>query len=321
MAKRTGSLNVFHSSIYSLSMLDMDIHPGRQKKEYILVSSDNRAADSVSTTDFILRLPVPINKVIKTDLVQVAMDYNVANIKDSTGNLANLVVYVGNGDFSSTFNDVMLPTTTTDILFEEGLYTVDVLASWFEQQLLKEMGPGWSVFYNTSGKLLIEYPVRASGDNPSNRSIVCRNATLAYTLGLINTPTFGEAISVTLNPTLEFPVVTTVVGGDGTGHDGRYRWSFPFPVKLSGVYPYLFIQSRALGTDIRVANGNMGYWRMVLNDQVNYALNMVNNRVDTYTNEPLTLKDIDIKLVYPDGTPVSNNGGRFTLLLEIVRLV
>ena len=98
MAKRTGSLYVFHSSIYSLSMLDMDIHPGRQKKEYILVSSDNRAPDSVSTTDFILRLPVPINKVIKTDLVQVAMDYNVANIKDSTGNMANLVVHVGNGD-------------------------------------------------------------------------------------------------------------------------------------------------------------------------------------------------------------------------------
>ena len=52
-----------------------------------------------------------------------------------------------------------------------------------------------------------------------------------------------------------------------------------------------------------------------------YALSMVNNRVDTYTNEPLTLKEIDIKLVYPDGTPVNNNGGRFTLLLEIVRLV
>ena len=60
---------------------------------------------------------------------------------------------------------------------------------------------------------------------------------------------------------------------------------------------------------------------MLLNDQVNYALNMVNNRVDTYTNEPLTLQDIDIKLVYPDGMPVINNGGRFTLLLEIVRLV
>ena len=304
MAKRTGSLYVFHSSIYSLSMLDMDIYPGRQKKEYILVSSDNKAADSVSTTDFILRLPVPINKVIKTDLVQVAMDYNVANIKDSTGNMANLVVHVGNGD---------TPATTTDILFEEGLYTVDVLASWFEQQLLKEMGPGWSVFYNTSGKLLIEYPIPAPGDDDSNRNIQCSNGPLSYTLGLINTSTFtGGAVSATLVPSTVSPAV---------GVNGTYRWLFPYPVQLSGIYPYLFIQSRALGTDIRVANGNMGYWRMVLNDQVNYSLNMVNNRVDTYTNEPLTLKDIDIKLVYPDGTSVANNGGRFTLLLEIVRLV
>lgn len=299
-------------------MLDMDIHPGRQKKEYILVSSDNRAADSISTTDFMLRLPVPINNVIKTDLVQVAMDYNVANIKDSTGNLANLVVNVGNGDTTTTFNNIIVPSTTTDILFEEGLYTVDVLASWFEQQLLKEMGPSWSVFYNTSGKLLIESPVRATADAISNRKITCANATLAYTLGLINTPTFtGGALVATLLPT----IVSPAVGVDGTGVNGTYRWTFPYPVKLSGIYPYLFIQSRALGTDIRVANGNMGYWRMVLNDQVNYALNMVNNRVDTYTNEPLTLKDIDIKLVYPDGTPVNNSGGRFTLLLEIVRLV
>ena len=305
IANRTGSLYEFHSSIYSLSMLDMDIHPGRQqKKEYILVSSDNRAPDSVSTTDFILRLPVPINKVIKTDLVQVAMDYNVANIKDSTGNLANLVVHVGNGDDA--------PATTTDILFEEGLYTVDVLATWFEQQLLKEMGPGWSVFYNTSGKLLIEYPI-PGGDNDINRNIQCFDGPLSYILGLINTPTFtGGAVSATLVPSTVSPAV---------GINGTYRWLFPYPVQLSGIYPYLFIQSRALGTDIRVANGNMGYWRMVLNDQVNYALSMVNNRVDTYTNEPLTLKDIDIKLVYPDGTPVSNNGGRFTLLLEIVRLV
>ena len=303
MAKRTGSLNVFHSSIYSLSMLDMDIHPGRQKKEYILVSSDNRAPDSVSTTDFILRLPVPINKVIKTDLVQVAMDYNVANIKDNLGNMANLVVHVGNGN---------TPATTTDILFEEGLYTVDLLASWIEEQLLKEMGPGWSVFYNTSGKLLIEYPIPA-GDNIGNRNIECFNGPLSYILGLINTPTFtGGAVSTTLVPSTVSPAV---------GVNGTYRWNFPYPVQLSGIYPYLFIQSRALGTDIRVANGNMGYWRMVLNDQVNYSLNMVNNRVDTYTNEPLTLKDIDIKLVYPDGTPVNNNGGRFTLLLEIVRLV
>ena len=284
-------------------MLDMDINSGRQKKEYILVSSDNRAADSVSTTDFILRLPVPIHKVIKTDLVQVAMDYNVANIKDSTGNMENLVIHVGNGDAEGT---------TTDILFEEGLYTVDVLASWIEEQLLKEMGPGWSVFYNTSGKLLIEYPI-PYGDNVGTRNIQCFNGPLSYTLGLINTTTFtGEDVSATLVPSTVSPAV---------GINGTYRWTFPYPIHLSGIYPYLFIQSRALGTDIRVANGNTGYWRMLLNDQVNYALNMVNNRVDTYTNEPLTLQDIDIKLVYPDGMPVINNGGRFTLLLEIVRLV
>jgi hypothetical protein len=60
---------------------------------------------------------------------------------------------------------------------------------------------------------------------------------------------------------------------------------------------------------------------MLLNDQVNYSLAQTNNRVDAYINAPRTLQDIDIKLVYPDGTAVNNNGGRFTLLLEIVRIV
>jgi hypothetical protein len=103
------------------------------------------------------------------------------------------------------------------------------------------------------------------------------------------------------------------------GQFGTYRWTFPNAVRLSGIYPYLFIQSRALGTDIKVANGAMGFWRMLLNDQVNYSLTMVNNRVDIYTDTPRTLQDIDIKLVYPDGSDLNNNGGRFTLLLEIVR--
>ena len=158
-------------------------------------------------------------------------------------------------------------------------------------------------------------------DDINNRLLLCNSSSLSYILGLINTTTFPSNSTTVGNVALTRSSAAMSPGVSNTGKTGTYRWAFPYSVKLSGIYPYLFIQSRALGTDIRVANGNMGYWRMVLNDQVNYALNMVNNRVDTYTNEPLTLKEIDIKLVYPDGTPVNNSGGRFTLLLEIVRLV
>ena len=101
-------------------------------------------------------------------------------------------------------------------------------------------------------------------------------------------------------------------------------------VELSMVYvdtpptgkpPYFFIQSRALGTDIQMANGNIGFWRMLKLDEVNGGVLQPTNRVDSYVNEPTTLQDIDIKVVYPDGTVVDNGGGRLTLLLEIVRLL
>ena len=262
------------------------------KKEYILVSSDNRAPDSVSTTDFTLRMLVPITKVIKTDLVQVSMDYNVANIKAPDNEFS-----IGNGT---------TPATASSIFLEEGLYTIDVLAAWIQLQLTTELGQGFQVFYDTAGKLMIEYVIQSSTDVATNRMISCSSPTLARMLGLSNT-----ADTVNLSPIVK----------PTDGVYGSYRWSFPYPVQLTGLYPYLFIQSRALGTDIRIANGNTGFWRMLLNDQINYSLTMVNNRVDTYTDVPKVLQDIDIKLVYPDGTSVNNNGGRFTLLLEIVRQV
>ena len=73
---------------------------GQLKKEYVLVS-DQRSKDSVSTTDFTLRLAVPIKDVVKTDLVQVAMNYNVANEK-----APNNTFKIGIG--SSSSNDVIV---------------------------------------------------------------------------------------------------------------------------------------------------------------------------------------------------------------------
>jgi hypothetical protein len=279
------------------------------KKEYILVSSDNRAADSVSTTDFTLRLLVPITNVVKTDLIQVSMDYNVANIRQGATAGADNSFSIGNGNGTVNGDGSVSGGTTSAVLIQEGLYTVDVLARWIQDQLTTIGGAGWAVFYGVDAHLTIQYTPQAA-EVSANRGITCGSPTLSKTLGLISA---SDLIST--YGALQ-PVFT-----DQEGLYGTYRWHFPHPVHLSGIYPYLFLQSRALGTDIRVANGNLGYWRMLLNDQVNYSLTMINNRVDTYTNVPITLQDIDIKLVYPDGTTVHNNGGRFTLLLEIVRNV
>ena len=50
------------------------------RKQYVLINSDDRTSASRSTTDFNVVLAEPINNVVKTDLVAVSMDYNMANI-------------------------------------------------------------------------------------------------------------------------------------------------------------------------------------------------------------------------------------------------
>lgn len=300
MSHRTGSVYGSCSfSIYSLVLLDMpDI------KEYLLINSDERMNVSLSTTDFTIQLPVPITNVVKVDLIQVSMDYNVANITQGQSPGENNSFLVGNGN-GSVIDGVVVGGTSSSIILEEGLYTVDVLASWMQLQLVLTMGPGWEVFYDTKGKLMIQYVIQSAGDVSANRILSCGSPVLCPILGLTQT---GGGGSIT--PTL-----------DADSARGTYRWYFPHPVHLSGIYPYMFIQSRALGTDIRTANNTMGFWRMILNDPVNYLVSMVNNRVDPYQRAPTSLQQIDVRLIYPDGTVVNNNGGRFTMLLEIIRRV
>jgi hypothetical protein len=273
-------------------------------KEYLLLNSDERMNISSTTTDFTIQLPVPITNVVKTDLIQVSMDYNVANITQGPSAGQNNSFLVGNGN-GNLVDGVVMGGTSSLIILEEGLYTVDVLASWIRTQLILTMGPGWEVFYDTKGKLMIQYVIQAPGDISANRVLSCGSAVLCPVLGITQTGGGG-----TITPS-----------NDSDSINGTYRWYFPFPVNLSGIYPYMFIQSRALGTDIRTANNTMGFWRMILNDPVNYLVSMVNNRVDPYQRAPSTLQQIDVKLIYPDGNVVNNNGGRFAVLLEIIRRV
>ena len=273
-------------------------------KEYLLLNSDERMITSSTTTDFTIQLPVPITSVVKTDLLQVSMDYNVANITQGQNPGDDNSFFVGNGN-GILDDGVVVDGTSSAIILEEGLYTVDVLASWIEKQLVLTMGQGWAVFYDTKGKLMIQYVIQGAGDVSANRLLSCGSAKLCPIMGITLTGGGG-----TITPS-----------NDGDSVHGTYRWYFPYPVNLTGIYPYMFIQSRALGTDIRTANNTMGFWRMILNDPVNYQVSMVNNRVDPYQRSPTTLQQVDVKLIYPDGSVVNNNGGRFAVLLEIIRRV
>lgn len=251
------------------------------RKEYVLVSSTDRTGNSRSTTDFTVRLSKPIHKVVKTDLVQAIIDYRIANVT-APGNMFT----IEEGQVSR------------ELTLEDGIYTPNVLKESLETLL----GPDYTVNISADNVLSIEYmvPTEEAIQTARTHRLIVSNATMRQVLGLRSSP-----------------VTPTYAQTDG--EFGSYRWAFSQPVRLSQVSPYLLIQSQNLGTDIRTAK-DQGYWRLLLNDPVNSLITMSNNRVDTYQESPRTLQEIDVRLVFPDGTVVNNRTGSLTLLIEVVRL-
>jgi len=256
---------------------------GAARKSYVLVSSSDRRPGSQSTTDFHVRLPVPIHRVIKTDLVQAVMDYRVANVTAPANTFR-----MGEGESSR------------DLTIEEGLYTPYTL----REALADLLGDPYIVIISADNVLTVEYPVPDSGMDmtAANRQLAVTNATLQSILGLR-----AAALTPTYSAT--------------DGEHGTFFWRIPRPVTLTNNEPYLLVQSQHLGTDIITTSGDRGFWRMLLNDPAQGVVAMVNNRVDTYLDTPRTLQEIDIRLTYPSGAIVNNRNGSLALLIEVLHLV
>ena len=255
------------------------------RKDYVLVSSDARAPGSLSTTDFTVQLALPLANVVKTDLVQCLMDYNIANVV-APNNL--FVIEEGVGPDTAT--------VTNSVTIDEGLYTYDTLATELGRLL-----PGYIVRVSNSNVLTVELELgEIDSNDPAERGILVTSSTLRRVLGLTSSrqrPVFNAA----------------------DGPHGTLRWSFPRPMVLSQTGGYMMLQSRELGNQIITSTGDVEFYRLLINDPTNNVVSMVNNRVDTYLQAPRTIKDIDVRLLFPDKTVVDNRGGSLTLLLEIVR--
>ena len=108
------------------------------RKEYVLVSSDARNAGSASTTDFTVSLSRPIENVVRTDIVQVIMDYKVANIVAPTNSFDIGEGYLPASDVIRTVSITPGLWQMSDLLgtLQTGLnvggfnYTVDYLSNF-----------------------------------------------------------------------------------------------------------------------------------------------------------------------------------------------
>ena len=257
------------------------------RKDYVLVSSDARATGSASTTDFTVGLALPLVNVVKTDLVQCIMDYNIANVVAPN---STIVIEEGPGQDNVT--------TMNSVKIDDGLYTPHTLTAELNALL-----PKYLVQISNADFLSIEYELGETDSNDvTHRDLYVSSSAFRRVLGLT---------SSTLRPSFN--------ANDGAF--GTLRWKFPRPVQLTQTAQYLMLQSRELGNQIITSTGDVEFYRLLLNDPTNNVVSMVNNRVDTYLQAPRTIKDIDIRLLFPDKSVVNNRGGSFTLLIEVVRSI
>lgn len=267
------------------------------RKQYVLINSDDRTSASRSTTDFNVVLREPINNVVKTDLVAVSMDYNMANIT-SPNNTFQIKTYdeitpaVDGGD------SAVLGEVTQDYAIDEDQYTAAELRAYLEELLGGQDGYFDVILVNRN--LRIEYWFPAERTTPDERvfKFLCSNATLRTTLGMTGNTLTGTYIS-------------------SIGDFGGSRINFSRAIRLPSTSPFIMIQSAELGIRTKTSSG-LGFWRALINDPTTDTLQVANNRTDEYLDEPKRLQDIDIRLGFPNGAKVDNRGAAFSILIEVV---
>ena len=123
-----------------------------ERKEYVLVSSDAREPSSASTTDFTVKMQVPLVDVIRTDLVQVAMTYLIANVVGCSFTIEEGLD--GSGELVSR-----------TLTLEDGLYTPYSLC----EEIKYLLGADYEVSLTALGSIIIQNTVAAS---LTNRNLV-----------------------------------------------------------------------------------------------------------------------------------------------------
>ena len=265
------------------------------RKRYLLVSSDDKVPDPLSTsTDFNCLLEVPIDNVVKTDLVSVSADYRIANIT------------APNNTFSfAYYNFTTNVAQTRTITLPEGLYNPAELLDEMVALMNDELDNN-SAQSTLTGVLLANI-IRMDLLFPQNTN----NAT-ERTFTISTTSTIMRTI---LGMTLSSRSGTYTAS---LGSHGGSRLTMPRAVTLTGLSPYIMIQSGALGNDTMTTKG-ISFWRALINDATNPTLQIANNREDEYFSpHPFRLYNIDCRVVYPNGTLVDNRGGVFAFIVEVI---
>jgi hypothetical protein len=266
------------------------------RKQYVLINSDDRTAASRSTTDFNVVLREPINNVVKTDLVAVSMDYNMANIT-APNNTFQIKTY---GELSKGVDasPSVLGEVTEDYAIDEDQYTAAELRAYLEELLGGQDGYYDVMLVNRN--LRIEYWFPETRTTPDERvfKFICSNATLKTSLGMTGNTLTGTYVST-------------------IGEFGGSRINFPRAIRLPSTSPFIMIQSAELGIRTKTSSG-LGFWRALINDPSTDTLQAANSRTDDYLDEPKRLQDIDIRLGFPNGARVDNRGAAFSILIEIV---
>ena len=266
------------------------------RKEYLLVSSDDRMLPTrQTTTNFICQLPNPIGNIVKTDLVSVSADYRIANIT------------APNNSFSITYWNYSTTDIETEVIYiQEALYTNSELLVAIVQAIndtlnnTNALSVCTGILIGSVIRLELEFPQTPTTTNEQKFTITCTSPTFRVVLGMTSTSISGTYIS-------------------SIGLYGGSRITMPSGITLTGLFPYFLIQSVALGNDTMTTKG-LYFWRAIVNNPYNTTLEVANNRTDDYVYAPKMIYEIDVRIIFPNGSIVDNRGGTFAFLVELVIL-
>jgi hypothetical protein len=260
----------------------------------VLVNSKDREPDSVSTSNFRIKLPTPLNSVVNCDLRQLIISEGIFNVSEAQSEFIISVTLDGVHNTNPSF--------TTESYIPVGYYTVSQFAASIEtaiQELFVNNNWGnsvrWITTSDNSNKQLELY----SYDSNIHFELSFPRVTAAKAFGF--SATTGLASTVTV---------------DDTGF--HYEWiQSPSPIGIE-MLEYLCLQSAELGSRLSTSKGLPAFDVIPIPDRIRP---LVYTRYESAIKPdfaPKSITELNLKLIQPSGKIVDLRSNDVAFLIEFV---
>lgn len=260
----------------------------------VLINSKDREADSVSTSNFRIKLAQTLNNVVNCDLRQLIISEGIFNVSEAQ---SEFIISVTPDGIHNTN-----PSFTTETYIPVGYYTVTQFAQAVEsalQELFVSNNWGNSVRWITTSVNANKQLELYGYDNNVHFEISFPRLASAKAFGF--TSTTGSASTVTV---------------DDTGF--HYEWiQSPNPIGIE-MLEYLCLQSAELGSRLSTSAGLPAFDVIPIPDRIRP---LVYTRYESQIKPdfaPKSISELNLILIQPNGKIIDLRSNDVAFLIEFV---